>query len=116
MTRRPKRVSSGAQSPLPRGAVRGDVSQQVFCSAHNEPKYFYLDESRTCVQCGDGFGFSAREQKFWYERLKFSFRSAPIRCLRCRRQRRSEHALREGIARAKAEARRCADNVQIQLE
>lgn len=91
--------------PLPRGAVRGNVQNQAFCSACHCPKYFYVDEERQCVQCGENFTFQAAEQKYWYENLKFNFSSVPIRCLRCRRLRRSEHALREQIARARAHVR-----------
>jgi hypothetical protein len=93
------------QPPMPRSAVRGDVRKQAFCSACHLPKYFYLDEDRDCIQCGKRFTFRAEEQKYWYETLKFNFSSIPIRCVDCRRQRRSEHALREQIARAKAEVR-----------
>ena len=91
---------------MPRGAVRGDVSKQVYCPAHHVPKYFYLDEDHDCIQCGQRFTFLGEEQKYWYETLKFNFSSIPIRCVECRRQRRSEHALREQIARAKADVRR----------
>ena len=100
---------------LPRGAVRGDVAKQVFCTACHVPKYFYLDEQRTCVQCGEPFTFRATEQKYWYETLKFNFDSVPIRCVGCRRQRRSEHALREQIARAKASIRASASDPAAQL-
>ena len=93
------------QPPLPRGAVRGDVRKQVYCAAHHVPKYFYVDEPRTCVQCGQAFTFHAAEQKYWYETLKFNSSSIPIRCVDCRRQRRSEHALREQIAVARAAVR-----------
>lgn len=93
------------QPPMPRGAVRGDVSKQIYCTAHHIPKYFYVDEERTCIQCGKYFIFRASEQKYWYETLKFNFSSIPIRCLECRRERRSEHALREQIARARADVR-----------
>lgn len=86
---------------VPKGAVPGDVSKQVFCSACHEPKYFYVDETRTCVQCGSRFTFSGAEQKYWYETRKFNFGSVPIRCKSCRRLRRTEHAMREQIARAK---------------
>jgi len=34
------------EPPLPAAAVRGDVSKQLFCSAHHVPKYFYVDENR----------------------------------------------------------------------
>jgi len=75
----------------------------VFCTAHHDPKYFYVDETRKCIQCGSEFTFRAAEQKYWYETLKFNFSSVPVRCVQCRRQRRSEHALREQIAQAKSE-------------
>jgi hypothetical protein len=86
------------QPKLPVGAIRGDVSKQEFCSACHVPKYFYLDETRTCVQCGEKFIFGAKEQKYWYEHLKFNFHSVAIRCKRCRKSRRSEAALRQEIA------------------
>src|SRR5687767_11028641 len=54
------------QPPLPRGAVRGDVRKQLYCTAHHMPKYFYVDEQRTCVQCAQRFTFRAAEQKYWY--------------------------------------------------
>ncbi|MBX7187929.1 MAG: zinc-ribbon domain-containing protein [Vicinamibacteria bacterium] len=98
------------EPPLPRGAVRGNVKRQVFCEAHHVPKYFYLDEVRSCVQCGQEFTFRAAEQKHWYEALQFNFDSVPVRCLTCRRKRRSEHALREQIARAKAAVRARTDD------
>ena len=91
--------------PLPRGAVRGDVRKQNFCVAHHVPKYFYLDEERQCAQCGAAFTFAAAEQKYWYEALGFHCDSTPIRCVACRRRRRSEHVLREQIGQAKAALR-----------
>ena len=93
------------QPVMPYGAVRGDVRKQAYCPAHHLPKYFYVNENRDCIQCGRRFIFNAEEQKYWYETLKFNFSSIPIRCVDCRRQRRSEHALREQIARAKADIR-----------
>lgn len=87
--------------PIPRGAIPGDVSKQVYCTVCHVPKYFYVDETRTCVQCGSRFTFSGAEQKYWYETRKFNFSSVPIRCKGCRRLRRSEHAMREQIALAR---------------
>lgn len=86
------------QPKLPSGAVRGDPSQQEYCTAHHVPKYFYVNEHRTCVQCGEDFVFRAEEQKFWYETLKFNFGSVAIRCPSCRRKRRTEASLRQQIA------------------
>ncbi len=70
---------------MPRGAVRGNIRQQNLCFQCNVPKYFYVDEDKTYIQCGEAFVFSAREQKFWYETLKFYGTSEAIRCPECRR-------------------------------
>jgi hypothetical protein len=99
------RHDPGYHPPLPRGAVRGDVTKQVYCAGHHVPKYFYVDEDRDCIQCGQSFVFRAEEQKYWYETLRFNFSSVPIRCATCRRRQRSEHSLREQIARSKAQLR-----------
>jgi len=85
---------------VPTGAVPGDVSRQQYCAAHHVPKYFYVDEARTCVQCRETFTFSAKEQKFWYETLQFNLASSAIRCRSCRKQRQTERALREQIGAA----------------
>jgi hypothetical protein len=91
------------QPPLPPGAIRGDVTRQVYCC--DVPKYFYVDEGRHCVQCGQDFVFAAREQKYWYESLQFNFSSVPVRCPACRRQRRSAAAVgrQTGLARRATE-------------
>lgn len=88
------------QPLMPAGAVRGDVSRQVYARGSEIPKYFYVDEARTCVQCEEPFVFTATEQKFWYEKLQFSFDSLAIRCARCRKTRRVENALRRRMAEA----------------
>ncbi|MDH3223717.1 MAG: zinc-ribbon domain-containing protein [Gemmatimonadota bacterium] len=87
--------------PLPSGAIRGDPSRQVYCSALHTPKYFYLDERRACVECGAEFVFEAREQRYWYERLEFNLNSVAIRCPSCRatRRRAKEHGKQIGRAR-----------------
>jgi hypothetical protein len=103
------------QPTLPSGAVRGEVDTQVSCGGFHVPKYFFVDEERTCVQCGASFIFRAAEQKYWYEVLKFHFASVPVRCLACRRRRRSEHALREQIARSRAHVRAAADDPAAHL-
>jgi hypothetical protein len=40
---------------MPAYAVPGDLFKQVFCATHDMPKYFYLDEGRSCVECGNDF-------------------------------------------------------------
>ena len=88
--------------PLPPGAVRGDIRQQEFCRMCHVPRYFYVGQKKACVQCGRPFVLSAAEQKYWYETRKFHFASVAVRCPICRRRRRSESALRQQIAAARA--------------
>ena len=99
---------------LPHGAVAGDVSRQVFCLCHS-PRYFYVDESRFCIQCREQFLFSAAEQKYWYEVRKFNFHSVPVRCPRCRRLKRSEHALSEQVGAARQAIRESPDSAAAHL-
>ncbi|MEK7425947.1 MAG: zinc-ribbon domain containing protein [Actinomycetota bacterium] len=76
---------------LPEGAIRGDITRQIYCCG--KPRYAYVDEHRQCLQCDAEFVFAAAEQKYWYETLQFRLDSAAIRCLSCRRQRRSHRAV-----------------------
>ena len=86
--------------PLPIGAVPGNVALQEFCPLCHVPHYFYVNEQRRCVQCGEEFIFSAKEQKFWYETLKFNFHSQATRCLDCRKKKRNEKAITEQLVKA----------------
>jgi hypothetical protein len=88
--------------PMPKGAVRGDVHNQHFCRMCHVPRYFFVDQDRTCVQCHRDFVFSGREQKYWYEELKFHFDSVAIRCAECRRKQRKAVALAADLGRARA--------------
>jgi hypothetical protein len=86
---------------LPPGAIRGDPSRQSYCSVLHTPKYFYLDEDRECVDCGEAFVFEAKEQRYWYETLQFNLNSVAVRCPRCRgrRRRTAEYGRQVGLAR-----------------
>ncbi len=90
------------QPPLPRGAVRGDPRRQTYCC--DPPRYYYVDQARTCLQCGASFVFGAAEQKYWYETLGFRLDATAVRCPPCRRKRRSDRAIRQTLALAVAEA------------
>lgn len=100
---------------MPRGAVRGNIRQQNLCFYCNVPKYFYVDEQKTCIQCGEAFIFSAREQKFWYETLKFYGTSQAIRCPECRRKKRSEKSLCAQIGSTKSALKQDPDNPALLL-
>lgn len=73
---------------FPTSAILADLSEQVQATV---PADFYLDSLETCRDCGRPFLFFALEQKFWYEKLKFSLDSRAVRCPLCRK---SDRALR----------------------
>ena len=50
----------------------------------NNGKSAYIDEQLLCADCKKGFVFSAKEQRFWYERLSLTLKIKPTRCVRCR--------------------------------
>lgn len=87
-----------SQLRVPPGALRADPNLQTFCCSG--PKLWYLDIERRCVQCGDEFTFSAAEQRYWYETLSFHESSTAIRCGKCRKRRRSIHALHNQLGLA----------------
>jgi hypothetical protein len=89
------------QPPMPRGAVKGNIRKQNLHYPWHMPKYFYVDEHRTCIQCEEDFLFGAAEQQFWYEALRFYGKIVPIRCLKCRRKKRTESAVNSQLSAAK---------------
>ncbi|WP_420841919.1 zinc-ribbon domain containing protein [Fimbriiglobus ruber] len=46
----------------------------------------------TCEDCKQPFVFTASEQQFWYETLKFWVQSHPKQCISCRRVRRAKRS------------------------
>ncbi len=91
--------------PMPVGAVRGDIRKQNYCSFCNVPQYFYIDKEKKCIQCGDQFTFTAKEQKYWYETLHFINHSTAIRCLRCRKANRTKRSLNNELSEAVVQIR-----------
>jgi hypothetical protein len=53
------------------------------------PCEFYVDVLRTCRDCSRPFIFFAREQRYWYETLRFSIDADCVLCSPCRRDARS---------------------------
>ncbi len=80
-------------------AISALPSKQNFMDGN--PFFAYFDMRKTCQQCGNTFTFSAEEQQFWYETLKFLVFSNPITCPACRRENRDKKksimALQEAI-------------------
>lgn len=101
---------------IPPGAVSGNINKQVFSFGFDVPKYYYEDKERKCVQCGENFVFSAKEQKYWFETLQFNFNTEAIRCLSCRKQKRSEKALVNELALLKKSHKENPKDPYIMLE
>lgn len=106
-TRQEKPRGRSAIPPIPNGAVRADPDKQVY--GLGGPLLFYRDKERVCVQCQQVFVFSGREQRYWYEALGFTVYSTAIRCVPCRRRRRSDVTLQRQVAQARQSQR---DNPQ----
>lgn len=67
-------------------AIEANPVVQKFC---DYPPYLaYFDVPLKCEDCGSKFLFEAKEQKFWYEELKFWVQSRPKLCAACRKLRR----------------------------
>lgn len=70
-----------------RHATRANPKLQTFCD--HPPYLAYFDRDARCSDCGATFTFTAREQRYWYEQLKFWVQSHPKQCPSCRRARRN---------------------------
>lgn len=68
---------------VPNTAVKANTGQQVDAVF---PVTHYFDVKRQCKDCGRMFLFFAREQKYWYESLRFTLNADCIRCVDCRKQ------------------------------
>lgn len=65
--------------------------QNVAAFPDSYPYLAYYDFTKHCSDCGSDFLFSAQEQRYWYEILKFPVVVDANQCRDCRRKRR-EHA------------------------
>jgi hypothetical protein len=103
---------------LPPGALRGDPSKQVdYCAHCVPPKYFYVDQTLTCRECGGAFGWPAAVQRHWYEVLGLSAAAGPpTRCPGCRRERQVARTLARRLARAADAVRERPDDAGALLD
>lgn len=53
------------------------------------PRQYYVDVARTCRSCRRPFIFSAREQRYWFETLRFWVDADCVQCVDCRRESRA---------------------------
>lgn len=73
-------------------AQKADIRKQNFTSV---PRFWYIDASLTCHDCKRAFVFSADEQRYWYEELRFYVPFLPKRCATCRQIKRTKRELRK---------------------
>ncbi len=78
---------------FPESAILADPEKQNYSVI---PRVLYVDMKKTCRDCGRSFIFFAKEQKYWYEKLKFTIDADCVRCPECRR---SERTLRRRFDR-----------------
>lgn len=67
-----------------RKAIIATPEKQTFCDT--PPYLVYFDKELTCSTCNKFFNFSAKEQFFWYETLKFWVQSEAKDCPACRKK------------------------------
>jgi hypothetical protein len=73
-------------------AVRADISKQDFGVC---PRHWYVDAAFRCPRCDRTFVFSADEQRYWYEELKFYVDSRTKHCSECRKTLRELKAIKQ---------------------
>ena len=67
----------------PESVLVADASKQNYATF---PRKYYVDVLRYCRSCNRGFIFFAREQKHWFETLRFYTDADCVHCTDCRRE------------------------------
>lgn len=73
-------------------AIKANISRQDFSVC---PRCWYIDAAFHCAQCRKSFVFTASEQQFWYEELKFYVDSRAKHCQECRKKLRDLKKLKQ---------------------
>jgi putative zinc ribbon protein len=80
------------------------------------PRRYYVDVLRTCGSCARHFIFFAKEQRYWFETLKFFVDADCVLCPDCRRESRSiQRRLRRYSDLMKRETR-AEDELQVLVD
>lgn len=86
---------------FPESALEADTTRQNFTVV---PRRYYVDILKHCRTCRRPFIFFAREQRHWYEVLRFFIDADCVHCPECRRSsqelRRRFRRYSESVARA----------------
>lgn len=101
--RMPKRLFSGAQDIHYETAIIADIEKQYYSVS---PRCWYVDAIYVCEDCQKEFKWTAKEQRYWFEVLKFWYESEPVRCVACRTNRRRLAQLRKEYDQTVAEVKR----------
>jgi hypothetical protein len=67
---------------FPETALPADISKQVYGGF---PRSYYVDVLRNCRNCKRPFIFFAKEQRYWFETLRFFVDADCVLCPECRR-------------------------------
>lgn len=79
-------------------AIPADVTVQHL--GMGTPFAAYVDRPFRCEDCGKQTVFGAREQRHWFETLRFLIWVHPKQCVACRRERRRKAATNQALAAA----------------
>lgn len=88
----PSHLFFGARRMDYGSAQRADISKQNYSVC---PRYWYVDATFLCRDCGNEFVFTANEQHFWYEEKRFWIDSVRRRCAACRKEQRTRLNLKK---------------------
>jgi len=80
-----------ANQPVPGMALADQETLARYNNSDFFPLY-YLDRAFTCCDCGAEEVWTAKQQKWWFEKMHGSIWSRPVRCLACRRAHRAQKA------------------------
>lgn len=72
----------GIDAIFPETAILANTEMQNYSFF---PRKYYVDAMRTCRTCQRPFIFSAREQRYWFETLRFYVDADCVHCSECRR-------------------------------
>ncbi len=71
---------------FPESVLLADTEKQNYSVF---PRRYYVDVRRVCRQCDRPFIFFAKEQRYWFETLRFFVDADCVQCPDCRRESRS---------------------------
>lgn len=71
---------------MPKHAIKADHTQLGHNNTYGLLPLFYIDKDFICRDCGSHEIWTAKQQKWWYEKAKGHIDSTAVRCRRCRKK------------------------------